>query len=925
MTQYEFSTLYDNMLGTISEENYTDPYPQYSRGTARLYEDVSCKDEEVLSFIIMRLLLKYAYPLSLVKKSHFTIGYTQEEEKKSYRRKVETRSLSHIITTKEHGGSISLNNSLSDIYEFIKMLVHIQAEIYDDAPLLSISVNIYLVGCSTNDLRISPESEIRKKLWEAVSSPPTGQVKPFTRRKNKEPGIIPALKASTKKCSSFIVADTETVMASIGNVALEHVPFAIGFLVVNPEKGLPSQDSIEVYYCSSAKLSLESDFVARSNIMLENFISRLAVKAKEEKITKVYFHNFAKFDGIFLLSYFAKKDKRYTMKPLLRNNVLYEIVIYERLFKGVGKVILRFRDSLTLLPGSLASLGSTFCPSLGSKGSFDHKSVNINNVMEKINEVIPYMKQDIYLLAGIMLNAQDLYFRNYKVDITTCLTLSSLAMTIFRGSYYDPNTFPIYIPSGNADMFIRRGYYGGHSDVYKPYGENLYFYDVNSLYPYIMKNYPMPVGKPVWHSDLSGRELDGLFGFIEAYVECPQTINHPFLPYREPKTQTLIFPTSQFVGVFFSEELIYAKTIGYDIHPLRGYLFSKKENKLFDRFITETYEKRVEAKKRGDNALVFIYKILMNSLYGRFGINPRSTVTEVCEKARHDKLLEKGNIQLSTQLGDKYYMVSYISNPTDVSDEDWPRLSAVQISAAITASARIHMYKYISRDDCYYTDTDSAILGSPLPDDEVSSTILGKMKLEDKIRKGYFLAPKSYNYMNDKGKEVIKHKGRAHDLVDEKWFEDQYIDADKSEIQIIEDNFNRNWETLSILRKSYHVDKRIKLTEKRTLVYNENNVWIDTTPKEVCDYGNHTRLMKKIMELINIKKDQEILEQSKEIAYLQNLLNKRDKKVKRENQVKTTNSNQEASDLASAKGYLGHQRLPKGCNRSKRNKKKRPP
>jgi hypothetical protein len=40
------------------------------------------------------------------------------------------------------------------------------------------------------------------------------------------------------------------------------------------------------------------------------------------------------------------------------------------------------------------------------------------------------------------------------------------------------------------------------------------------------------------------------------------------------------------------------------------------------------------------------------------------------------------------------------------------------------------MYKYISRPDCYYTDTDSAILGSPLPEEEVSSTELGKLKLE---------------------------------------------------------------------------------------------------------------------------------------------------------------------------------------------------
>jgi len=45
------------------------------------------------------------------------------------------------------------------------------------------------------------------------------------------------------------------------------------------------------------------------------------------------------------------------------------------------------------------------------------------------------------------------------------------------------------------------------------------------------------------------------------------------------------------------------------------------------------------------------------------------------------------------------------------------------------------MYKYISRDDCYYTDTDSIVLSNPLPEDDVSSSELGKFKLEDQIKK----------------------------------------------------------------------------------------------------------------------------------------------------------------------------------------------
>lgn len=45
----------------------------------------------------------------------------------------------------------------------------------------------------------------------------------------------------------------------------------------------------------------------------------------------------------------------------------------------------------------------------------------------------------------------------------------------------------------------------------------------------------MPGGKPVWHGSLEGKDLDSLFGFIEAYVVCPKTIKRPFLPYRDEK------------------------------------------------------------------------------------------------------------------------------------------------------------------------------------------------------------------------------------------------------------------------------------------------------------------------------------------------------------------------------------------------------
>ncbi|XP_054789337.1 DNA polymerase-like [Prosopis cineraria] len=155
-------------------------------------------------------------------------------------------------------------------------------------------------------------------------------------------------------------------------------------------------------------------------------------------------------------------------------------------------------------------------------------------------------------------------------------------------------------------------------------------------------------------------------------------------------------------------------------------------NSPFESFVNTIYDKRKDAKRTGNDAMAYVYKILMNSLYGRFGINPKCTITEVCDLDRYNLLTKISDYIFADKLSEHYYIVTYWSNTGQVSDSDWcpPRISAVQLAAAVTACARIHMYPYISRPDSYYTDTDSVVLGSPLPEEDVSSTELGKFKLE---------------------------------------------------------------------------------------------------------------------------------------------------------------------------------------------------
>jgi hypothetical protein len=140
-----------------------------------------------------------------------------------------------------------------------------------------------------------------------------------------------------------------------------------------------------------------------------------------------------------------------------------------------------------------------------------------------LNEFINYSVQDSVCLLEALTKAQIIYYNNYNVDIATIWSTATLSFKIFRQSFL---TVTIPSLSASLDSYIRSGYFGGATDHYKKYGENLHYYDINSLYPSVMLN-DMPLNYIKFHSELDN--LDNFFGFYLAKIKCPSTIKMPVL------------------------------------------------------------------------------------------------------------------------------------------------------------------------------------------------------------------------------------------------------------------------------------------------------------------------------------------------------------------------------------------------------------
>jgi len=450
----------------------------------------------------------------------------------------------------------------------------------------------------------------------------------------------------------------------------------------------------------------------------------------------IFVHNL-NFDGRFILDYCEHNNIKYKIR-LLKGKIIRIIVIFKRNNK---KIKLIFRDSFVLLLSSLESLTNGF--------EVKHKKLKLDyEIGIDDPRFKDYFTNDLIGLYEVLEKAND-------YGLLQKATLAANVMALFK--YENPN-IKFERCNEKIDSIFRKSYYGGRTEVFKHLFESknendvLYYYDFNSLYPYVMEKYPYPL--PIADNYEYVEKYDpSKLSICYVYAKTPPNLKIPVLPYRT-KEGKLIFPTGEFYGFYTSSEINLALSQGYTIDFIHIYQF-KETDYIFKNWVDKHYQEKMNAPNK---TIKTIAKLRLNSLYGKFG--QRMELKDLKEISKEEAFNDTEHIKY--KIGSHYYI--------EVDKKDiYSDFIHSEIASFITSNARVELYEMMLKaglDNIYYCDTDSILTSTKLPDEYADDKILGKMKLEHIVKNYVAIAPKLYAITDGvENKEIVRAKGVPMNLL----------------------------------------------------------------------------------------------------------------------------------------------------------------
>lgn len=514
------------------------------------------------------------------------------------------------------------------------------------------------------------------------------------------------------------------------------------------------------------------DITKISDFKYGNTIETL-IRFMQENSGTYYFHNL-RFDGNFILYYILTHGYRWKYCPGFNDRKRLEPGEFTTMISDQGawysisirmlptetgvSELVEILDSSKLIPMAVEDIPKTY-------GLEDSKlTLDYNEYREPGHILTPHEIE--YLKADVVIVAKAICFMRENGQVK--MTSASNALNDFR-KRWDKKQYKRMFPPLNDinDKDIRASYKGGWTYLnpkYKnqPIGSGS-VYDVNSMYPWAMKNCLLPYGDPVFFTEeykpnpVYPLYIQGIvceFRLKPNHYPSIQIKNSPSYAENEYLTHSILPTVLTLTSVDFE---LFKENYDYYIHEyLGGYMFKAKYG-MFDEYIDEWYEVKSNSKKQGNPGMEKIAKLMLNSLYGKFGAR------------------KKGKYKIPYYDKDK----NIVRYKTSEIEED-RNGGYLPIATFITSYCRDKIIRAanLCGERFVYADTDSVhIIGTePVEGLDVDNYRLGAFKLESQFVRATFIRQKTYLevYDNDGIEEInLKCCGmprKMKDSIEEKDF-----------------------------------------------------------------------------------------------------------------------------------------------------------
>lgn len=427
----------------------------------------------------------------------------------------------------------------------------------------------------------------------------------------------------------------------------------------------------------------------------------------------IYFHNL-EYDGRYIIDYLMEQEIAFQI--INRVNRLLMLRFYLEI-DGEEKEIC-IVDSYAMLMDSLKKLSKVFAP------EYEKRDLDLDKIIfDPLNpKHIEYLVFDCLALKYVVINARILIHDTFGVNAR--YTTSSTALRYWQTTV----KFPLFRLGKEKEEFVRKSYSGGLVYVSRvDLFSDVSVFDVNSMYPSVMREFKYPHGSSYFTDRFEGQ------GFYEVKVDATNAQFLFLTGYDEKEEKKSARKAGKFKAFITDVEYKLALRLGYKIKIIKGLVFENSDY-LFTEFVNTCEQLRLA---HGKDSVGIVTKYIQNSLYGKFG-----TKTTREQIYYSPELLEDCTPYVDALTGEHYGLYVDLLE----AEESYMLPHLASYTTALARCKLVNLVLKAGIENTFYCDTDSVFVnaeGASKLQDEVGE-LYGQIKLDAYFPFVVVVAPKVY-------------------------------------------------------------------------------------------------------------------------------------------------------------------------------------